>query len=73
MAVDSKYGQPLASSAQAPKNPVLHSFFVNPCSSTNTAGIRLHLGAGGDGVVGRTVSVVDSRRRVLGEGIIGWS
>jgi hypothetical protein len=64
----SKYGQPLD---YVDSNPILHSFFLSTCQAT-TAGVRLNLGAGGDGVVGRTVSIVDSREMVLGEGVIGW-
>jgi hypothetical protein len=52
-------------------NPILHSFFLNKRHAT-PAGIKLNLGAGGDGVVGRTVSIVDSRDVILGEGVIGW-
>jgi hypothetical protein len=33
---------------------------------------RLNLGVGGDGIIGRTVSVV-KEGVVLGEGIIGWN
>jgi hypothetical protein len=34
---------------------------------------RLELGVGGDGIIGRTVSVVGKGGVVLGEGIIGWN
>ena len=65
----SKFGQLLRDQDLA--NPIVHSFVTSFDSST--AGVRLNLGVGGDGVVGRTVSIVDSRRRLLGEGVIGWS
>ncbi|EXJ88468.1 hypothetical protein A1O1_05398 [Capronia coronata CBS 617.96] len=82
-----KFGQPLTmcyasaglsfdtESISNSSNPVLHSFFVDLASSTSTTGdVRLNLGVGGDGVVGRTVSISDGHtRRVLGEGVIGWS
>lgn len=67
---NSKYGQPLSIPDLA--NPVMHSFFIRSCHYS-TAGIRLNLSVGGDGVVGRTVSITDSTRRLLGEGVIGWS
>ena len=50
----------------------MYSFFIDASDGT-TAGVRLNLGVGGDGVVGRSVSIVDGRRRVLGEGVIGRS
>jgi hypothetical protein len=76
----SKYGQPLSlSHAESDSedeggsaNPVLHSFFVHPTVTSTTGDQRLHLGVGGDGVVGRTVSIFDGNR-ILGEGVIGWS
>ncbi|OAP63759.1 hypothetical protein AYL99_02986 [Fonsecaea erecta] len=80
-----KYGQPITTSSQFgadsdsedeydPSNPVLYSFFVDTVSGSRTGDVRLNLGVGGDGVVGRTVSIVDGRRRkLLGEGVIGWS
>ena len=67
-----KFGQPLLLSDAVASNPVMHAFPVSGCEMSS-AGARLNLGVGGDGVVGRTVSIVDSRRRVLGEGVIGWS
>ena len=55
-------------------NPIVHSFYVNTMSGSRSGGLRLDLGVGGEGVVGRTVSILDSRsRKILGEGIIGWS
>jgi len=33
---------------------------------------RLDLGVGGDGIIGRSVSVV-RKGMVLGEGIVGWN
>ncbi|KAJ9610442.1 hypothetical protein H2200_005219 [Cladophialophora chaetospira] len=55
-------------------NPIVHSFFVNTKTGSRSGGLRLDLGVGGEGVVGRTVSIFDSRsRKILGEGIIGWS
>ncbi|KIW22931.1 uncharacterized protein PV07_11176 [Cladophialophora immunda] len=80
-----KYGQPLSTPSHSgldsdsedeydPSNPVLYSFFVDTASDSTTVDVRLNLGVGGDGVVGRTVSIVDGRRRkLLGEGVIGWS
>ncbi|KIW19663.1 hypothetical protein PV08_00237 [Exophiala spinifera] len=55
-------------------NPILHSFIIDTLAATSKTGnIRLNLGVGGDGIVGRAVSVFDQRtKRVLGEGIIGW-
>ncbi|OCT48980.1 hypothetical protein CLCR_05038 [Cladophialophora carrionii] len=64
-------------------NPIVHSFPVTVSTTTSTttknapracSGIRLDLGVGGEGVVGRTVSIMDRRSgKILGEGIIGWS
>ncbi|KAF8543891.1 hypothetical protein BDD12DRAFT_873869 [Trichophaea hybrida] len=34
---------------------------------------RLELGVGGDGIIGRVISVVGKGGVVLGEGIIGWN
>jgi hypothetical protein len=63
----------------------MHSFFVGGPSDTLPERVEddaatasavvtgLNLGVGGSGVVGRTVSVVDEQRVVLGEGIIGWN
>lgn len=72
-------------SDEEPKNPILHSFLVDPAtrdsisindslSSLENGLIRLNLGVGGDGVVGRTVSIVElGRQKILGEGVIGRS
>ncbi|KIX01620.1 uncharacterized protein Z518_09346 [Rhinocladiella mackenziei CBS 650.93] len=79
-----KYGQPLSMSENSNidsesedednvENPILYSFFLNTMNSSTTGNLRLNLGVGGDGIVGRTVSIVESRGgRVLGEGVIGW-
>jgi hypothetical protein len=83
----SKYGQPLAAMARSSSaadsdseddwdrtNPVVHSYLINASGGAKAGGIRLDLGVGGNGVVGRTVSILDNQsRRILGEGIIGWS
>lgn len=69
-----KFGQPLALTGEF-ENPVVHSFamatetFVG--MSQTQLGKRLDLGVGGEGVVGRTVSVVGVDGGVLGEGVIG--
>ncbi|EXJ73944.1 uncharacterized protein A1O5_02238 [Cladophialophora psammophila CBS 110553] len=80
-----KYGQPLSRSSYSgadsdeenefdPSNPVLYSFFVGTDGGSRTSDLRLNLSVGADGVVGRTVSIFDGRRKkVLGEGVIGWS
>ncbi|RMZ88432.1 hypothetical protein DV736_g4354, partial [Chaetothyriales sp. CBS 134916] len=70
-----QFGQPLLSFNAESANPVLHSFAISPCAGDDESclvGRRLNLGVGGDGVVGRTVSLVDERKQVLGEGVIGW-
>ncbi|EHY59604.1 hypothetical protein HRR83_001124 [Exophiala dermatitidis] len=80
-----KFGQPLSGfysssdseaesdAAVASSNPIMHSFFINPVATSTTGDLRLNLGVGGDGIVGRTVSICDRRnRRILGEGVIGW-
>lgn len=75
----SKYGQPLSITSDFESecnsaNPILHSFFLDTIAPSTTGEVRLNLGVGGDGVVGRTVSILDGRsRRILGEGVIGWS
>lgn len=57
-----------------PNNPILHSFIIDTLAATSRTGnVRLNLGVGGDGIVGRAVSVFDQgSKRILGEGIIGW-
>lgn len=55
---------------------MLHSFPLSftaghEVQSVVGLGRRLDLGVGGDGVLGRTISIVDMQRRVLGQGIIG--
>lgn len=86
--ISSKFGQPLSigytsgvssdsepetEEAYASSNPILHSFRVDTVATSTTGDVRLNLGVGGDGVVGRTVSIFDGRsRKVLGEGVIGW-
>lgn len=51
---------------------VMHSFIIDGVHSRPfSTSIRMDLGVGGDGVVGRTVSILDSEQRLLGEGIIG--
>ncbi|KEF63829.1 uncharacterized protein A1O9_01807 [Exophiala aquamarina CBS 119918] len=79
-----KYGQPVLCSSdlnadsdsedeRVCSNPILHSFVIDPASTCSTGGTRLNLGVGVDGVVGRTVSILDRRRgRILGQGVIGW-
>ena len=65
-------------------NPVMHSFFVNQVSSKSTERTqktaiastllqRLNLSVGETGVVGKTVSVLDEHKVLVGEGIIGWN
>jgi hypothetical protein len=59
--------------AACSSNPILHSFFVDTVTTSKTGDVRLNLGVGGDGVVGRTVSIFDGRsKRIVGQGIIGW-
>jgi hypothetical protein len=83
MALSSKHGDFSIAGLNSGLNPILHSFFFDgvgqPTSSSQvflqrstTACERLQLGVGGDGVVGRRVSVLDQSRTVVGEGIIGW-
>ena len=67
-----KLGRPLLLSNAEESNPVMHSFPVSACD-TSSAGRRLNFGVGGDGVVGRTVSIINGSDTVLGEGVIGWS
>ena len=82
-----RYGQPLSMFQNANSdtesdseddsssiNPIMHSFLVDVATVSRTGDERLNLGVGGNGVVGRTVSVLDDRsKRVLGEGVIGRS
>lgn len=55
----------------SPVNPVWYAF---PAGSQrpSAVGRRLNLGVGGDGIVGRTVSLVSVTGEVMGEGVIGW-
>ena len=85
--LSSKYGQPLSLFQNADSdtesdsdddstsfNPVMHTFLLDVTTVSKTGDKRLNLGVGGEGIVGRTVSVLDSRsKRILGEGVIGWS
>jgi hypothetical protein len=57
----------------------MHSFFIDggcfvpPGTVVRTSvGRKLGFSAGEEGVVGRTVSVLDQEKTVIGEGIIGW-
>jgi hypothetical protein len=58
---------------------VVHTFFIDsdcivpPGTVVRTSiGYKLGFGAGEGGVVGRTVSLLDQEKTVIGEGIIGW-
>jgi len=62
-----KFGQPLMDEFE---NPVMHTFSLCTRTLTSTSQ-QLDLGVGGDGVIGRTVSITDLEGGVLGEGIIG--
>jgi len=62
-----KFGQPLTDDFE---NPVMHSFAM-VAETFVWRGQRLDLGIGGEGVVGRTVSIVTVDGGILGEGIIG--
>ena len=53
-------------------NPVMHTFTLQNTETRQLLCQRLDLGVGGDGVVGRTVSVTGCDGEVLGEGVIGW-
>ncbi|KAI1618365.1 hypothetical protein EDD37DRAFT_263501 [Exophiala viscosa] len=82
-----RYGQPLSIFQNANSdtesdseddsslvNPIMHSFLVNVATVSSTGDERLNLGVGDDGIVGRTVSMLDGRsKRILGEGVIGRS
>ncbi|GAB7357161.1 hypothetical protein MBLNU459_g8154t1 [Dothideomycetes sp. NU459] len=69
--------------AQLDRSNILHSFSLGADSTTQRPGFdvfqlpaKLDLGAGGDGVIGRRVSLV--RRSAMGatvlrQGIIGWN
>lgn len=70
---------------RARSDSVLYSFFMDKASPHSAHGDsidtvmamalcdRLHLSVGENGMVGRSVSVLDHRSVVLGQGIIGWS
>ena len=75
-------------SLDADPRDVLHSFplapYASPAAVVSSAGIvdsfqlptRLNLGVGGEGVIGRRVSLVRRTAvgaRVVGVGIIGWN
>ena len=53
-------------------NPVLHTFALQMSGARQLLDQRLNLGVCGEGLVGRTVSVVGREGEVLGEGVIGW-
>lgn len=67
-----KYGSPLPLPipGKDQTNPVLLELPINSAENISS-GVRLDLGVGENGVVGRTVSIIDGDSRVLGEGIIG--
>ena len=61
----------------------LHSFILDSQTRRNRAGEqhstpsmalnqRLNFGVGGNGIVGRKISVLGEGNQILGEGIIGW-
>jgi hypothetical protein len=58
---------------------VVHTFSIDagrfvPLGTVvrTSIGYKLRFGAGEGGVVGRTVSLLDQEKTVIGEGIIGW-
>ena len=68
------FGQPLSEhnvDGSSDENPIMHSFPLSMRRSSNLLGRRLDLGVGGEGIIGRTISIVDDRKRLLGQGIIG--
>lgn len=63
-----RFGQPLCDELE---NPVMHSFTMNSASGPICLGQRLDLGIGGEGILGRTISITDERGGLLGQGVIG--
>lgn len=63
-----RFGQPICEELE---NPILHSFSIESSAGSICLGRRLDLGIGGDGVLGRTVSVTDEFGGLLGQGVIG--
>lgn len=58
---------------------MVHTFFIDagrvaPLGTVvrTSIGYKLRFGTGEGGVVGRTVSLLDQEKTVIGEGIIGW-
>lgn len=49
----------------------MHSFEMCMGSVKAEASDRLDLGVGGEGLIGRTISIADEEFGVLGQGIIG--
>ena len=72
-----RFGQPLSEHEDDGfsgfHNPVMHSFQMDVLGARSLTGLRqrLDLGVGGEGVIGRTVSIVDGEGGLLGQGIIG--
>lgn len=67
-----KFGQPIDEDEE--QNPVLHSFPLNlspRATQIASIGSRLDLGVGELGIIGRTISILDARQRLLGQGIVG--
>lgn len=52
-------------------NPILYRFPLNLAPGVKPISTHLNLGVGGGGVIGRTISIVDERQTLLGQGIIG--
>ena len=64
-----------AHSSAAASSSLLHTIHLKDTPDGQTASElreRLELGAGGAGVIGRMLSVVDGEREI-GNGIIGWN
>lgn len=67
----SAYGTPLDVGEGEQNNPILQQMLIqyNEANSSSV-GRKLELHAGGEGIIGRTMSV-EVQGRVIGEGIIG--
>ena len=64
-----RFGQPICEDLE---NPIMHSFpMTQSFERLSHLGRRLDLSVGGEGIIGRTVSITDEQGELLGQGIIG--
>lgn len=72
-----RFGQPIdieegsSEAACYVGNPIMYTFTMTMGMVRADAGSRFDLGVGGDGLIGRTISIANEEFGLLGQGIIG--